>query len=170
MLIDVKELMNKKKRDLFVQIEYNKKPLHALGEDVCFTEPVKITGKVRRDNDSLIFEGEAICKLRLKCSKCLTNFSYELNLDVEEEFQKNVDEKNLDVFGIKDNNIDLDQVLNYNIISSLPIRFVCSEECKGLCPMCGTNLNISTCNCSCNDEEENIDPRLAKLQNLLNDK
>ncbi|MDD2499121.1 MAG: DUF177 domain-containing protein, partial [Desulfitobacteriaceae bacterium] len=59
----------------------------------------------------------------------------------------------------------LPQVLQ-TILLELPMKVLCREDCKGLCPVCGTNLNIKECRC----ERESIDPRLAALKNLLNDR
>ncbi|MGB9809870.1 MAG: YceD family protein, partial [Caldanaerobacter sp.] len=49
------------------------------------------------------------------------------------------------------------------VILSLPMKFLCKEDCKGLCPICGTNLNYGSCSC----KREDIDPRLEVLSKLL---
>ena len=51
------------------------------------------------------------------------------------------------------------------LLLKLPMKFLCDEECKGLCPVCGTNLNTSECDC----KEHQIDERFAKLKDLLTD-
>jgi uncharacterized protein len=56
----------------------------------------------------------------------------------------------------------IDEIIVDNIILSLPIKTLCSETCKGLCPICGQNLNEGDCDC----EIENIDPRLQKLKDF----
>ena len=50
-----------------------------------------------------------------------------------------------------------------NILLTLPIKRLCKEDCKGLCQQCGNNLNLSTCQC----DNDDIDPRLAKLKDLF---
>ncbi|MDF2674142.1 MAG: hypothetical protein K0R09_2410, partial [Clostridiales bacterium] len=63
----------------------------------------------------------------------------------------------------EENSIDLKDMVMDNIILSMPIKFLCSPECRGLCPVCGKNLNKYQCNCNKN----NVDPRLAVLKDLF---
>ena len=62
-------------------------------------------------------------------------------------------------------NIDLSEVTDRAFVGSIPIKYLCSEDCKGLCSVCGANLNRESCSC----EEDNIDPRLAKLKEFIKD-
>ena len=65
-----------------------------------------------------------------------------------------------------DYTLDLDELVAMDILLELPTRFLCREDCKGLCPKCGTNLNESTCNCS---QEKEVDSRLSVLLTLLDE-
>ncbi|HEY8345095.1 MAG TPA: DUF177 domain-containing protein [Bacillota bacterium] len=60
--------------------------------------------------------------------------------------------------------LDLAETLWDSVVLSLPMKYLCAEECKGLCAQCGANLNITTCKC----ESNYLDPRLAKLGELFN--
>ena len=64
---------------------------------------------------------------------------------------------------IVSNTVDLRSAVEDNFCTSLPIRFLCSQDCKGLCHVCGKNLNDGACDC----ENEEIDPRLAVLKSFL---
>ena len=58
--------------------------------------------------------------------------------------------------------IDLTPIICEQIILQIPIKPLCSEECKGLCPHCGINMNVASCSCHL----EFVDPRLAVLKNI----
>ncbi|MFW5872616.1 MAG: YceD family protein, partial [bacterium] len=90
--------------------------------------------------------------------RCLEKFEYNFNIDIEKELNK------LDIKDIKE--VDIRQILKSNIFLDLPIKPLCSEDCKGLCPQCGQNLNKGDCNC----ERDIIDPRLAKLEKFFDEK
>ncbi|SUY61625.1 ribosomal protein L32 family protein [Clostridium sporogenes] len=63
---------------------------------------------------------------------------------------------------LKNEAIDVTEVIENNIIIELPIKRLCKKNCKGLCQQCGANLNFSKCKC-----EKDIDPRLAKLKDFF---
>jgi uncharacterized protein len=68
----------------------------------------------------------------------------------------------LDVGFYRDDQIDLSAVLSEQVVIDVPMKPVCSEECKGLCPNCGADLNEGECNC----KEDKTDPRLAPLAEI----
>ena len=67
---------------------------------------------------------------------------------------------------VKDDVLDISEVVESSIVSTLPIKRLCREDCKGLCQSCGINLNKETC--SCNNED--YDLRFEELRALLNNK
>ena len=72
-------------------------------------------------------------------------------------------DQNDDYIETPDHTIDLDELLTADILLELPSKFLCSDNCKGLCPKCGANLNETTCNCT----TKQIDPRLEVLKQLI---
>ncbi|MFP4015961.1 MAG: YceD family protein [Halanaerobiales bacterium] len=104
--------------------------------------------------DLYILSGNLSGNLILVCTRCLEKFEYRITIDIEEELLKE------DIVDAK--NIDLSKILIENIILSLPMKHLCSEECKGLCTVCGQNLNEEECDC----DTEMVDPRLAKLKDF----
>ena len=67
-------------------------------------------------------------------------------------------------FDVKRIVVDLDELVNEEVSLSLPNKILCKEDCKGLCPKCGANLNVKQCNC-----KKDVDPRMAALLQLLED-
>jgi uncharacterized protein len=72
-------------------------------------------------------------------------------------------EKDLAVSFYRDDRIDLAQMIREQVYLALPMKPLCKDDCRGLCPECGTNLNLSSCSCV----GDSIDPRLATLKTLL---
>lgn len=114
--------------------------------------PFKLELDIYSTKDSFVFSGILEGEILLTCSRCLEKFLHGIKLKIDEELMKNeIDDLS---------RVDLTSNLVEDILLSLPIKPVCSEDCKGLCSVCGHNLNEGDCGCN----RESIDPRLAKLK------
>ena len=134
-----------------------------------------IRGKVQllRTNRSILVRGGVETTARDECSRCLSEFEYPLVLDIEEEYIITRDPTTgvpLDqapesgAFTVDENNeIDLGEALRQYALLAQPMKPVCREDCAGLCPQCGRNLNHETCDC----KQSSIDPAWAPLRTLL---
>ena len=78
------------------------------------------------------------------------------------EDEREVQDEDLDTSYYRDDQIDLNELLREQFYLALPMKPLCREDCAGLCPQCGTNLNTGTCQCTTEWE----DPRLAPLKGL----
>ena len=99
------------------------------------------------------------------CSRCLERVKVPIQFNINEMFYPSgsvENEKEAETFC--DDEMDLTDVIQRSILENLPMKVVCKEECKGLCPKCGKNLNEG--DCDCNDTE--FDPRLECLRTLFN--
>lgn len=124
-----------------------------------------VSGVFSLCDDICTFEGKIIAGLSLNCDLCLRSFDKELCIDMTEGYIENGDlEKELWEFS--DKTIDLKPAVLANIVSHIPMRLLCDETCKGLCPKCGQNLNEQSCNC----DKDYINPVFEKLKTLLDDK
>lgn len=81
--------------------------------------------------------------------------------DVEAEEGAEVPAEDLDLFPYEDDFVDLEPLFREQFVLAVPYAPLCKEDCKGLCPQCGTDLNTGTCTCSAP-----VDPRFAGLKNL----
>jgi uncharacterized protein len=103
------------------------------------------------------------------CARCLAPLSGSFSLDLEKTVAPrnllgDLDEDKLDDYAIiEDGFLDMDEQLLNQLEMEFPIRFLCRDDCLGLCSRCGKNLNEGKCNC----EEKEIDPRLLPLQKIL---
>ncbi|HOW56861.1 MAG TPA: DUF177 domain-containing protein [Smithellaceae bacterium] len=126
---------------------------------------------ISKAGSDIIIRGKIAAILDICCSRCLENVSLPLNsdfsytlvpfrLETEEELELSADD--LEISYYRGDIIDLEPLLYEQIILQIPIKALCSEECRGLCPRCGINLNNASCSC----HAEFIDERLAVLKNF----
>lgn len=163
MIIDVSDLINKKQSTKKVHLVYKEESFYDDGEKIDFLEPVIISGEVSISGGIISLEAKLSTKLNLPCSRCLTRFAREVDIQIQEKFSNNPDDKDDEIIFIDSDTIDITDIIKNNIIMSLPIKKLCEDSCKGLCQHCGTNLNTSNCNCL----DKDVDPRLAKLKDLF---
>ena len=120
-------------------------------------------GEVRNSAGALtltaVLETDVLCR----CARCLKEFEKCISLNVEAALADSLqDEDNPDIYLLEGNYADLDDVLRTTFVLEMPQRFLCSDECAGLCGRCGRNLNDGPCECTAE-----TDPRLAVLRQLL---
>jgi uncharacterized protein len=126
-----------------------------------------VTGTVRatRTPQGILLQVAFQALIDLECVRCLTDFQQMLKIDFTELYafsQRYVTDSGL--LMPETGMIDLAPVLREYILLEIPISPLCRPDCKGLCPVCGNNLNESTCN----HDDDSGDPRLASLKSLLN--
>ena len=136
---------------------------------VSFPSPMKVKGDITNTAGYMRMHLIASVDYQAECARCLSPVIGEFSLDLEKtvaprNLLTNLDEDKLDDYAIiEDGFLDMDEQLLAQLEMEFPIRFLCSDDCKGLCQRCGKNLNEGKCDCV----EKEIDPRLAPLQKLL---
>ena len=149
----------------YKEFEFNFPQLALPGELLL----VDIQGKiiVSVTEDGVVAEGRIDALTELDCSRCLDAYWQPLKIDFTEIFSSHPIENAENDLGEQplpsDGSIDLTPIIRDYASLDIPIRQVCKEECKGLCPTCGANLNLE----DCGHKQESIDPRLEGLRALL---
>lgn len=162
MRLDLRSIIHVPGASLPFQFELDLSGLDFYGEKP-FAHPVRASGAVRNMADALLLEGTAETTLELACDRCLKPFSQELTLPVSTLLAEELeDEENDEIVLLENGEADLDEIFTTALVLSMDAKHVCSEDCKGLCPTCGANLNDGPCGC-----RKEIDPRLAALAQLL---
>lgn len=117
--------------------------------------------------DGVLMEGDLSGFTQLECTRCLKPYRQPLEIGFTELYTFSPDED----AGIKENQLPSDGMINlkplfrqYGLLE-IPIKHLCREDCQGLCVVCGRNLNEE----DCGHEQESIDPRMAKLKQLLDE-
>lgn len=118
--------------------------------------PLTVRGVVTSLGNGVYVEANVRGAVALTCSRCLSPFERPVDLSCEGKFTGDVlekahgdeDEDEVEIFPLEGTSCDLDEMIRSEIVLSLPMKPLCSEECKGICPMCGKNLNEGSCDCA----------------------
>jgi uncharacterized protein len=143
-------------------------------EEYAVVAPVHLVVDVHRDRDAYRVTGRVQTGLQLECGRCLEPFEVPVDSAFELRYvpettataggdDDEVAEDDLTTAYYRNDTLDLGELMREQFVLALPMKPLCSETCKGLCPECGTNLNKGTCDC----KPAWTDPRLAALQGLL---
>ena len=128
-----------------------------------FSTPVRVSGSVGNHTGVVELSAKADFVLDMDCDRCAKPIKLALTADVFHTLVTSLnDEANDELLLINELRYDLDPLVTEDIFLELPSKFLCSEDCKGVCPKCGKDLNTGSCSC-----EKEIDPRLAALKQLL---
>ena len=131
---------------------------------IILNTPVNLSGDIKSVSGMLYMTLDISTEFVAQCSRCLSDTAQKLNFTINEVFSKpELENENDDVIILDSNEINLRDIVVESLSCALPITSLCNENCKGLCPVCGCNLNIEECSC----EVEDIDPRLAVLKDFL---
>lgn len=109
-------------------------------------EKVKVNFDVTFLNPNVSVSGNIICYVKGNCDRCLTNLDKVVKLHFEQMFYKDIS-ANDDGYIYSTSILDATKAVSDEIILSMPSLFLCQDDCKGLCPKCGTNLNEKQCDC-----------------------
>ena len=131
------------------------------------SRPIQVQGKVTNRAGALLLEGNASTVLDLTCDRCCKPFAAEKTVPLDSLLATELEhEDSEDEFILVENGaVDLDEVASTAFILAMDTKNLCSEDCKGLCDRCGADLNLGPCGC-----RPEVDPRLAALAQLLDDK
>lgn len=122
------------------------------------------TVRVTRTGHGLLVQVKMSATTTCECVRCLTEFPQLLEIDFSELYAFTPDSVTESGLFVPENGrLDLAPLVREEMLLSIPISPICSLDCKGLCPVCGENLNETTCS----HEDDVIDPRLAILKSLL---
>ena len=161
MIIDISQVLKGEGESLDFDGEVLIENFSFGGNSIEFSKPVSVSGRFKNLGDVIFLKGKAKASLNAVCGRCLRNFPKIIEFSLEHKFSKQPDSDEIsEFFG---NEIFIDDVLCRELCINLPISFLCSEDCKGLCPICGKDLNEGKCSC----ETDEIDPRMAVLKNFL---
>jgi len=130
--------------------------------------PLVVNVRVFRTGDKYVLDGDLEGSIQVMCDRCLEYYQRDVRTDFRLFLVRSLDkekaeiellEEDLEVDFIRGEEIDLDEVVQEQLNLSLPIKSLCMEECLGLCPICGHNLNNGPCQC----KREQGRPDLSKL-------
>lgn len=127
-----------------------------------FHGPVRLKGICANMGDGIELKGTVEACLDVLCSRCLREMTFPVLAEVEAIFQK---EESEDSYLYEGDELRLDKMILDAISFELPAQYLCKEDCKGLCPKCGADLNTTTCGCKA--EEGVRENPFEKLKGLF---
>ena len=134
---------------------------------VLAKEPIELTITNTGDRN-LEIRGTGKITVGIPCDRCLEEVSTEIPLEIERKLDmKLTDEDRVNDLDessyLTGMDLDVDQLVYLEVLMSWPLKVLCKEDCKGLCPHCGADRNVTDCDC----DKKQIDPRFAALRALL---
>jgi uncharacterized protein len=174
MLLDLSKIQSPRER---FEYTWPATTLDTSGDEFEVLEPVQLDLEVQKaGEDKFRLVGRARTALEVPCSRCLESYRIPIDLPFDLSYlpqaenaghgEHEIQDEDLSTAYYRGEVIDLGELLREQFYLALPMKPLCSEGCKGLCPQCGTNLNRGTCDCKPVWE----DPRLAGLKALLDGK
>ena len=129
-----------------------------------FPEAVEVSGVVETCADVVELRGEAKAVYCAPCDRCQVEVRRPMTVPFQHVLVTSLNrEENDELILVEDFRLDVSELAEIDIILALPSKFLCKEDCRGLCPQCGKDLNDGDCGC----ETDTVDPRLAALKQLL---
>jgi len=148
-------------------LKLNSSDVYVLGKIVVNLRAEKQAQKIR-------VRGHFAFDIELPCARCLDPVKAPILAEFDQFYQSNADhhltgeielqEKDTGVAFFSGEFIEVSDIVREHILLGLPMKPVCREDCKGLCPYCGKNRNVEVCNC----HSLFVDPRLAPLLQVRN--
>jgi len=169
--INVEDILKEVGASKSFQGDITLKDIKWQGESLRFRKPLLVTGSITNTGSILILNTNIRGTVILQCVLCLEDYEHNLDFSFDARLVRsssdNTDNMDVDAFIFKGYEINLHDIIWEFLLLEIPIRKICKENCKGLCPECGINLNKQTCQCNNsveNDYEHTFDERLQILK------
>ena len=151
---------------------YHPDELNPVDERVTLAGAAEVKGRVSRTGDGVAVNGHVETRVQLECDRCLKPVELPVSADFALEYITEADyesssaaalnEEEMSVSVFDGESIDVDEIVKEQILLAVPARTLCREDCKGICPECGIDLNTVQCDCAA----EEVDPRWAALKSF----
>ena len=134
---------------------------------VLAKEPVELT--ITNTGDRVLeLEGSGLVTVGIPCDRCLEDVEVKVTLEIKHKIDTESDaydqSEDLDENNYIDGySLDVEQLVYNELLVGWPTKILCSEDCKGICNVCGQNLNKGTCNC----EDTGLDPRMSVIRDVF---
>lgn len=165
--MDISKILNGDRDTLAVEVEINIEDGNTNNYNIRLSSPIIINGSIKKTDNQLALNARISSEVISECSRCLDD----INVSVEEDVivylvsQDSEIMEEYDTFVINGNNLDLKELALVEILDQIPLKLLCKDDCLGMCPQCGSNLNKDMC--KCNESEDRIDARFDKLKELI---
>lgn len=135
------------------------------GTDITRMDRIAVTVGVEATSELCTAEGELKTGVTYRCARCLTEFPAHLETGFREVFSRSpltLEQEQAEVVYCPGNEIDLDPYVEQAVVLAIQTQPLCKADCRGLCSVCGANLNTQVCGC----DNGKVDPRLEALSQV----
>ncbi len=162
MLIDVSRSVKDPGQSYPFEATAEIEPMIVLDDPVRFTN-VRLQGSLVGTGGGVRLSASVEGDVESRCALCLEPVTKHLETEIDALFAREPDPDDPDQYRLEGYHIETDDVAREALLLELPMRFLCSDDCKGLCPVCGANRNKVPCTCQEGGERQNPFSALSKL-------
>ncbi|MBR1572931.1 MAG: DUF177 domain-containing protein [Lachnospiraceae bacterium] len=168
MYIEIRDLITIANKHLEIPCNMENLVFEYMGNEYPITEIKPFDLCLTNDsNKELLISGETSLKMILSCDRCLEDVPMDFDISIDRKLKIDdgiilADEDGDDDF-VNENQLDVDRLIFDEILVNWPAKVLCKDDCKGICLVCGQNLNIQDCGCN----RQVIDPRMAAFQDVF---
>jgi len=131
--------------------------------DAVISTPISFIGTISNNSSYISLNGTVRATFSARCSRCLKDITKTLSLPLSSPIATEpLSEENDEYIFAENGTVDLYEVAYSLIVLNMPTKYLCSDDCKGLCTRCGKDLNLGPCGC-----KKDIDPRLSGLSDFF---
>ena len=163
MLLDISRVLKKPDSQINIDCEVGVDNKELEETSVTFDKPLRVSGSVRNFGGVVMLDAKVSGEYKAVCDRCGRETAYGIEFEFSDGFSKTPEDEDISV--LIDENIDVSEALFRNVFMNLPMKHICSQDCKGICPKCGTNLNEAQCSC----EDDSWNPQFDILKGLFNE-
>lgn len=170
MQIELASLEDDKRRFTHV---YSEGELELQDDRVRVLSPPQVSGEVRQEERSAKVSGRVQSRVQVECDRCLkpvevpVDSRFKLEYVTADEYKSQQDAElsveDLDLTIFDGEVIDVDALIAEELLLAVPDHLLCKDDCKGICPVCGSDRNAADCGCDTSE----VDPRWAGLKELV---
>lgn len=150
--------------EIYLQVNLRDDLVSAMGGR--FLEPVKVELLLEKTGRIITGKGCVSTVVLVNCSRCLKELEYpvkgELDLSIASMETRDYSPDDTEVIPLNGDELDIRPYVEEAVLIEIPMQPLCGEDCQGICPGCGVNLNYEKCRC----KDDDIDPRWEKLKKL----
>lgn len=165
MLINLSDIIKDEDAKLELSESFQMPKTEFLGEEFTFSEPCLLEGVILNNGKSLELKGTVRGRMGVHCARCQKPLTVDLSFPVEEILVREDSDfpETEDVIVYSGHSVELMEAVVNGFLLNVSGKFLCDEDCRGLCPHCGADLNVTDCDC----DKDIIDPRLEKLAEIM---
>ena len=170
MLIDLSKVLSEPHRPIHEVVTCNLEDIRTRNGKFAILSKEDVSVDVNYlQKRQLEIVGKTSLLLEIPCDRCLEPVAKKINLDFVKKVDLNQSEDDMFSDEFDESNyidgytLDVDKLVYNEVLIGWPTKILCSEDCKGICNVCGQNLNLGSCDC----EDTSLDPRMSVIRDLF---